>query len=79
MIFQEEFFLIGIGKDPTSVLVTLFVFGKVEVLLLPYLLDLVQLFFILELLDRFIDDLKHFLLVSFKLQSKHLVQGHGLY
>lgn len=78
MILEEEFFLVGVGEDPASVFIAFFVFGEVEVLLLPNLFNFVQLFFIFELLDCLIDYLQHFLLVSLQFQSEDLVQSHGL-
>lgn len=77
LVLEEEFFLVGVGEDPASVLVALFVLGEVEVLLLPHLLDLVQFFLVLELLHCLVDYLQHLLLVSLQLQREDLIQSHS--
>lgn len=64
LILEQQLFLVRVGEDPASVLVAFFVLGQVEVLLLPDLLDLVQLFLVFELLHCLVDDLQHFLFVS---------------
>ena len=79
LVFKKQLLFISIGENPAAVLSALLVLGQIEVLLLPHLLDLVQLLLVLELLHRLIDDLQHLLLVSLQLKREHLVQGHSLH
>lgn len=79
LILKKQLLFISISENPAAIFSALLVFGKIEVLLLPHLLNLVQLLLVLELLHGLIDDLQHLLLVPLQLKGENLVQSHSLH
>lgn len=53
-----------------------FIFGKVEILLFPNLLNFVKFFFVFELLDGFIYNLSNNFFILLEIECKNLIEGH---
>jgi hypothetical protein len=77
LIFEQEFLFLGIGEDPSSVLVSFLVLDELKVLFFPDLFDLVEFFFVLKLLNGFIDDFEYCFFVFLEIKGKNLIQSHG--
>ena len=77
LVLQQQFFLIGTGEYPTSIIIAFLVFGKVEILLLPDLINFVELLLVLVFLVGLVADFTNLLREIVKLQCEDLLKGHG--